>query len=133
MNRSTLLNFVVVVVAILFALAVAVPAQEENRDFSAFRHYENLATGITTSRDSFELIDVRTPREFADGHIPTADNIEYQIIHRALADLERDRPVVVYCRTGSRSAQAARMLRQVGFTTVVDFGGVDRWQGSLVR
>jgi hydroxyacylglutathione hydrolase len=133
MKRSTLLNFFVVFTAVLFALAVAVPAQEEIQDFSALRHYENLATGITTSRDTFELIDVRTPGEFASGHIPTAENIEYQIIHFALADLQRDRPVVVYCRTGSRSAQATRLLRQAGFTTVVDFGGVNRWRGSLVR
>ncbi len=123
----------VVAVAVVFAAVMALPAQETASGFDALQDSDVLAAMINTSRDTFELIDVRTPREFVGGHIPTADNIEYQVIGQALAETDRDRPIVLYCRTGNRSAQAARTLRNAGFTTVVDFGGVNRWRGSLVR
>ncbi|MBI5611195.1 MAG: rhodanese-like domain-containing protein [Deltaproteobacteria bacterium] len=80
------------------------------------------------------LLDVRTPGEFDRGHIPGARNVPVAELGKS-ADLqaEAQRPVVVYCHSGARSALAARQLRRLGRTHVYDFGSVERWTGPLER
>lgn len=74
------------------------------------------------------LVDVRTPGEFATGHIPGAVNIPVQQLDERLAELEpKDKPVVLYCRSGRRSATAARTLKSAGFAVVHDLGSIGRW------
>lgn len=73
------------------------------------------------------LLDVRTPDEFAAGFIPGAQNIALQELNRKLNAVPKDRPVVIYCRSGSRSAMAAQMMLQAGYTDVYDLGGIIDW------
>jgi phage shock protein E len=70
-----------------------------------------------------QLLDVRTPMEFAQGALPGALNIPVQILHGAIDRLDPDTPVLVYCRSGHRSAHATRWLQSVGFKKVIDLGG----------
>jgi phage shock protein E len=60
------------------------------------------------------VLDVRTPEEYADGHVPGAVLIPHDQLAMRLDALERDRPIIVYCRTGRRSALAETLLRQHG-------------------
>jgi phage shock protein E len=72
------------------------------------------------------IVDVRTPDEFADGAYPGAANIPLALLQARLGELEpKEKPIVLYCASGARSAQAARMLKQSGFSEVVDAGGID--------
>jgi len=74
------------------------------------------------------LVDVRTPSEFAAGHIPGAINIPLQQLDSRLTELQpRETPVVVYCRSGSRSGRASRVLKSAGFAAVQDLGSMSRW------
>lgn len=74
------------------------------------------------------LLDVRTPEEFAAGHLAGAVNIPLQTLDRRLAELgPKDRPIVVYCRSGHRSAHAREILRRAGFTAVHDLGAMSSW------
>lgn len=74
------------------------------------------------------LLDVRTTQEFAGGHLPGAINIPVQDLDRRLSEVgAKDRPIVVYCRSGQRSARAARMLKGAGHQTVHDLGSISRW------
>jgi rhodanese-related sulfurtransferase len=74
------------------------------------------------------LLDVRTPEEFADGHVDGARNIPVQGLAGRLAEVgDKGTPVVVYCRSGGRSATAARMLKGAGYTTVFDLGPMSAW------
>ena len=75
-----------------------------------------------------QLIDVRTPQEFAGGHIAGAVNIPVEELAGRIGEVTQDQPVVVYCRSGNRSAQAAQILDQAGFAPVYDLGGVIAWQ-----
>ncbi len=76
------------------------------------------------------ILDVRTPAEFRTGAYPRARNIPLDELEGRLASLgTRDKPVVVYCASGSRSSQAARILRKAGFSDVVNAGGI----GSMPR
>ena len=74
------------------------------------------------------LVDVRTPDEFAAGHIPGAVNIPVQQLDARLSELQpKDAAVVVYCRSGHRSGKAASMLKNAGFNAVSDLGAMSRW------
>jgi len=103
---------------------------------ATLQHYttpEGLAELINGGRDSYLLVDVRTAAEYAGGHIPTAVNIPYTEIAAGLASRDTDRILVLYCRTGRRSGIALEELQRLGHSDVVDFGGISRWNGELVR
>lgn len=75
------------------------------------------------------LVDVRTPAEFAAGHIPGAINIPVQQLETRMRELEpKDGTVVLYCRSGRRSGDAAQLLKRAGFAQVHDLGPMSRWQ-----
>ncbi len=79
------------------------------------------------------LLDVRTPGEFAKGHLPHAVNIDWYArdFERHVAGLDRTRPVFVYCLSGDRSAKAARRLAADGFARVYDLaGGIISWRAA---
>jgi phage shock protein E len=79
-------------------------------------------------RAGARLVDVRTPGEFAAGHIPGAVNLPVQQLAVRMSELEpKAAAVVVYCRSGHRSGTAARMLKNAGFASVHDLGAMSRW------
>ncbi|MFO0950650.1 MAG: rhodanese-like domain-containing protein [Isosphaeraceae bacterium] len=73
--------------------------------------------------DARTLIDVRTPREFAEGAIPGARNIQVDELRDRLGELPYDRPFTVYCQAGLRGYVATRILRQHGFDVANLAGG----------
>jgi len=73
------------------------------------------------------LIDVRTPEEFTSSHIQNAINISLEALQARLDEVPRGIPVVVYCRTGNRSASAAQILVEDGYQQVFDLGGIQDW------
>ncbi|MBQ8505268.1 MAG: rhodanese-like domain-containing protein [Clostridia bacterium] len=80
------------------------------------------------------ILDVRTPAEFAQGHIPNAINIPNETIGtEEIPQLPNKKQVIfVYCRSGNRSKQAAEKLVQLGYTNVVEFGGIIDWPGDII-
>jgi rhodanese-related sulfurtransferase len=78
------------------------------------------------SSDHF-LLDVRTPEEFASGHIAEAVNISVESLPQRLEELPGDLPIVVYCLSGRRSAIAADLLVKNGYQSIYDLGGVQTW------
>ncbi|WP_329887699.1 rhodanese-like domain-containing protein [Pseudoramibacter faecis] len=80
------------------------------------------------------LIDVRTPEEYAAGHIPNSQNWPLQKI--ATVDLlvaDKNVPVYLYCRTGRRSGLAARTMQTAGYRQVTNIGGIVDYTGALER
>ena len=82
------------------------------------------------------VLDVRTPAEHAEGHIPgthfNIDVLEENYTETALKTLSKDKPVALYCRSGNRSKQASEKLAKMGYTNVVEFGGIRDWPGETV-
>ena len=75
-----------------------------------------------------KLVDVRTPQEYAAGHIPGAVNIPVQEMDARLAEFgPKDGVVVVYCRSGARSATAKQKLEAAGYKTVHNLGAMSNW------
>jgi phage shock protein E len=75
-------------------------------------------------RSGAKIIDVRTPQEFAGASYPKAENIPLDVLPSRVADLPKDRPIVLYCASGARSARATRVLKRAGFTDVVNAGSL---------
>lgn len=73
------------------------------------------------------LLDVRTADEFQSGYIPGAVNISVQELPQKLKRIPTNKPVILYCRSGNRSATAARLLLEAGYTEVYDLGGIIEW------
>lgn len=72
------------------------------------------------------LVDVRTPAEFQDGSYPGAVNIPLALLPLRMQELEpKDKPIILFCASGARSGQGMRLLKQAGFTDVINAGGVD--------
>jgi rhodanese-related sulfurtransferase len=84
-----------------------------------------LASQLQGGGDPIVVLDVRTPQEFATGHVPGARNVYFRDLPRRVDDLvtARDSPVVVYCETGARSRAAIRTLVDAGFTQVRQLDG----------
>ena len=73
-----------------------------------------------------KVIDVRSPGEFADEAYPGAVNVPLNVLPAKLGEIgPKEGPLVLYCASGARSASAARLLKQAGFTNVVNAGGID--------
>lgn len=70
------------------------------------------------------IVDVRTPEEFRTGAYPGAKNIPLSELGQRLAEIPKDRTVVLYCASGMRSATAAQVMRRAGFADVVNAGGL---------
>ena len=85
------------------------------------------AVSLLSDRDDLVVVDVRTPEEFAGGHVAGAELLD--IYDPAFQDgvdgLDRDGAYLVYCRTGNRSGQAVALMEELGFTEVYDAGGLD--------
>ena len=85
-------------------------------------------------KTGYIILDVRTPQEFSDKHIPGAINIPNEEIGtEEISGLpDKDQLILVYCRSGNRSKQAAKKLAALGYTNVVEFGGIIDWPGETV-
>jgi phage shock protein E len=73
------------------------------------------------------LVDVRRPYEFEAGHLAGARNIEMNELVARAAELERDRPLLLYCRTGNRSSMAVDAFREAGYDAHNLAGGLEAW------
>ena len=90
------------------------------------------AMALLDERDDVVVVDVRTPEEYAEGHLAGALNVNLQGPDFAgeIAELPLDGTYVVYCRSGNRSAQAVEIMVEAGFTDVRDLGGIGDWEAA---
>lgn len=80
-----------------------------------------------------QLVDVRTPEEFSEGHLENAINIDVTAddFDAKVANLDKEKPVMVYCKSGGRSAKASARLKELGFKTITDLeGGITNWKSE---
>jgi rhodanese-related sulfurtransferase len=116
----------------LAAAAVLSYADGPIADIDTYRDPDALAQLITSGNPPHFLVDVRTPEEYADGHIPTAINIPVSEIGERPPTTDKGALIIVYCASGGRSARSKARLEGLGYTRVVDFGGIFRWTGATV-
>ena len=98
----------------------------------AFRSVDAETFAHEIKREEVQLVDVRTPEEFAEGHIPGAVNMDVngEAFEAQVATLDPSRPVALYCRSGRRSKLAAQKVAKAGFEVVELSGGILSWTGD---
>lgn len=80
------------------------------------------------------LLDVRTPEEYREGHIPGSKNVPLQSIDKVAGMIDnKSTPIFVHCLSGARSRQAAAVLQQLGYTNVKNIGGLSAYAGKVER
>ena len=78
------------------------------------------------------LLDVRTPQEHREGHIPGSRNVPLQALDKVAGVVaDQDTPLFVYCHSGSRSSQAVSALQRMGYTNVKNIGGIAAYAGKV--
>ena len=105
-------------------------------DLFRFLKTPNIRDGLDSYRSTpgAMLLDVRTPQEYGDGHIPGSRNVPLQTLDRVHAVAEDlSVPLFVYCYSGARSRQAVQALRQMGYTNVTNIGGIANYSGKVER
>ena len=107
----------------------------EKNEFGTYKHISQAeAMKIMAGDEPYVIVDVRRPDEFAKGHIPGAINVPNEsIADEQPAELpDLDQVLLVYCQTGRRSAAASKKLADIGYTRVLEFGGIMTWKGEVV-
>ena len=123
---------------------------KKSRIFAALAAFGLLLTGCSTGSSAVEklsveefsikatgsgviTLDVRTPMEFAEGHLENAINVDFQSGNFAeeVAKLDKNATYAVYCRSGNRSGEAVKVMAELGFTSIYDLdGGVIDWASA---
>ena len=93
------------------------------------------AVDMMAQETGYIILDVRSPDEFAAGHIPGAINVPNETIGTAeIPELpDKDQLILVYCRSGRRSKEASEKLVKLGYTNIVEFGGILDWKGEIEK
>ena len=94
------------------------------------------AVNMMEQETGYIILDVRRPDEYAAGHIPNAINVANESIGTdemdEISELpDKDQLIMVYCRSGRRSKEAAEKLVKLGYTNIVEFGGILDWKGEI--
>jgi rhodanese-related sulfurtransferase len=89
------------------------------------------ATAMIKDKKDLQLIDVRTPGEYAEGHLAHAKLIPVQELAQRLAEIDKNKPVLLYCRSGHRSGNALKILQGQGYKDTKHIeGGINAWQAA---
>ncbi|MEE1126348.1 MAG: rhodanese-like domain-containing protein [Acutalibacteraceae bacterium] len=131
-------NFIRIIVLVLATLILLTGCTAESKE-EPMTEYKSVssqeAKELMDSEDSYIILDVRTEEEYAEGHIKNAVLIpDYEIAERAEKELtDKNQLILVYCRSGRRSKIASDILVSLGYTNVVEFGGIIDWQYDIEK
>ena len=107
-------------------------AQSEESTYRQINAEE--AAALMEKESGYIILDVRTAQEYSEKHIPGAINLPNETIGtEAIPELpDKEQLILVYCRSGNRSKQASEKLVKLGYTNIVEFGGINDWTGETV-
>ena len=118
----------------------SVATNQDGNDSSAKSQFVNMkaseAAKILKNKPEAVVLDIRTPKEYAEGHIPDAINIDYKAdsFESELEKLDRDTTYLMHCRSGRRSANSLEIFEKLGFRHVIHMDdGILGWQEDLVK
>ena len=95
----------------------------------------NEIVKIMEENENYIILDVRTKEEYNEGHIPNAICIPNETIDKNVVEKlpNKEQLILIYCRSGNRSKQATEKLLNLGYTNLVEFGGIIDWKGKIEK
>jgi len=139
MNKTIIGILIIILVLLLLFFVSKAFAKGTSETTASVASYRKLsaqqAKEWIDSKEDVIILDVRTPGEFTAAHIEGAINIANETISDERPSLlpDLDATILVYCRSGARSAQASKKLLALGYTEVYDFGGIINWPYETVQ
>ncbi len=131
------MRIISVILSIIFLTGCSTDVPKEKEDKEEEMTYKIIsgeeAQKIMEREEGYVILDVRTPEEFAQEHIKGAINIPNETIKAGEMPKElpyKQQLILIYCRSGNRSKQAAEKLINSGYTNIVEFGGLIDWTGE---
>ena len=117
---------------LLFLLAGCTASNEQENSYRQISMDE--AVTMMEEESGYIILDVRTPEEYRERHIPNAINIPNETIgSEDIQELpDKAQLIRVYCRSGNRSKQASGKLAELGYTNIVEIGGINDWTGDTI-
>ncbi len=93
------------------------------------------AKTLMEKEEGYILLDVRTKGEYESGYIPGAINIPLSDIDEKIISFlpDKSQMILVYCRSGNRSREASDKLSKLGYTNILEIGGINAWKGEIVK
>lgn len=127
-------RIIIAVSVVLMLISLLVGCTDGNNKNVYEQITPDEAKALMDSEDGYIILDVRTPEEFAAGHIAGAILIpDYEIGEKAESILtDKEQLILVYCRSGRRSKNAANELATLGYTNIKEFGGINDWKYGTV-
>jgi rhodanese-related sulfurtransferase len=121
-------------VIVFLAILIVIIGGCNNKHMNYSQISMEEAVKMMENETDYIILDVRTPEEYAEKHIPNAINVPNETIgSEEIAELPRkDQMILVYCRSGNRSKQAAEKMVALGYSNVYEFGGINDWKGETV-
>ena len=130
MGGVMMYKIIAVLLSVILLTGCAAPAKE----LSYRQIGMEEAVTMMEEESGYIILDVRTPEEFEEKHIPGAVNVPNETI--ATEDIpelpDKEQLIFVYCRSGNRSKKASAKLADLGYTNIVEFGGINDWTGETV-
>lgn len=124
-------KIVVLIICLIFMVGC------ENKESTSIA-YKTISSSdayeIMNTRSDIVIIDVRSESEFESGHINNAINVPLDTISNDIINVvdDKDKTILVYCKSGNRSKTASEKLVSLGYTNVNNFGGIDNWNYEIV-
>ena len=133
--KKSIILFILLLLVFTAGCSASAPAADTENSSQTFRQIsQEEAKEMMAKDDGHVVVDVRRQDEYDAGHIPGAILIPNESIGcdspEALPDY--DQIILIYCRTGNRSKQAAQKLASMGYTNIYEFGGITTWTGDVV-
>lgn len=126
MDSSTIMNVLIIALIAWFIYTRFAPTKGlKNLSTKAFENE------LMTNKNKV-IIDVREPQEYKTGYIPNAMNIPLSQLKSRIGEIPKDKNIYLYCRSGMRSKQAARVLSKHGYSQMAQLqGGIMAWRGKI--
>ncbi|WP_338762241.1 rhodanese-like domain-containing protein [Bernardetia sp. ABR2-2B] len=138
----------------IFSLSISLISCNETKKSDEIKNTESIETAEYTPKQKIEkldavdfnqkmtelrvynIVDVRTAEEFAQASIPSAKNININddSFEKKLDKLERIKPILIYCKSGGRSAKAVKKAKEMGFERIIELdGGMESWKAAKMK
>ena len=130
---------IVLIIIIVGGFTLVIENKEnsiDNKEESVIKYVSmDEIVQIMNENSNYIILDVRTMQEYNEGHIPNAICIPNETISENIINKlpNKEQLILIYCRSGNRSKQAAQKLKNLGYTNLIEFGGIIDWAGDVVK
>ena len=134
--KKIILLIIIVIIIIIGVVCIMNKKEKNIENEVVIKHVSmNDIVQIMEENENYIILDVRTLEEYNQGHIPNAICIPNETIDKSVVNKlpDKNQMILVYCRSGNRSKQAAEKLKKLGYTNLIEFGGIIDWKGKIER